>query len=764
MPVAQLEPVVRFIRQSVHHAEPDDTELLQRFAAHRDEAAFSALVRRHGPLVLGVCRRVLHNTHTAEDAFQATFLLLVRKAGSLAYPEKLSSWLHGVACRVAGKARAREARRRTCEESVPVPAPALPDQGPDWRDLRVVLDEEINRLPARQRDAVVLCYLEGQTNAQAALRLGCPRGSVATLLSRARERLRQRLSGRGLALSAGLAGAWLARAEAAELPAPLTRATVEAAIQCAAGGLRAAALASSPAASLAKGVVRMMFLKKLKVTFALFLVLVALAGTGASLTGRPTQQPAQQSGDSRDFTLREALKRSLKHAGFRVRQEGAAWRISLSGVDVPVAQRIAAQRVHNTEVAYWNLYGGYWTLFGRKQGLRHALEAFRICKSRYEAGEVKADEGAQARAQCLLFHLQCRQAIEEVRVFERQLRALVGLDSEDGARLVPSDSPTLAAYRPNWSAALKEALQKRPELYMARQEIKKAQMDLAIASNKLLPDLRFLSSYDDNSLDGPDINGPKNSNALKNLAQMHNSHWSLGLRMVEPLGFRDAAGQVRSARLALERMTAILHDQERKAQSFLGRQYEQISVAYEQIRANRAQREAFPEQLRTRNEEYKAGRGSLDTLLEAQRFWADALANEHAAIVTYNNARAGFDFARGAALQRHRITVEEARRGGKTAESAGRAPRDGHAPARQDSRDDRLLTSQDLMRLLQISQTTFDELRAARSLPEPINLDSATGGTTLLRWPREEVLAWIDARCPPTAEWATIWARQRSRR
>jgi outer membrane protein TolC len=326
-------------------------------------------------------------------------------------------------------------------------------------------------------------------------------------------------------------------------------------------------------------------------------------------------------------------------------------------------ERNINQMLLNLEVAYWNLYGGYWTLYSREQGLRFAYEAFRLSKFRYEAGQVKAGDFYQTRGQYELFRAQRIQAISQVLEFERQLRALLGMDIEDGCRLVPSDSPTLAPYRPNWSAALEEALNKRPELYMTRQEIKAAQMNLILAKNQLLPDLRFTSTYDFNSigtrLDGPDINGPKDINALKNLAQMHNSDWSVALRLIVPIGFRFASTQIRQSQLALERAMETLHDQELKTQSYLGRQYEQISVAYEQIRANRAQREAFGEQLRNRYEEYKAGRGTLDILLEAQRFWADALNSEYAAIVTYNNALVTFEFAKGTILQHDNIVIAE---------------------------------------------------------------------------------------------------------
>jgi RNA polymerase sigma factor (sigma-70 family) len=297
MSIAQLQPVARFIRETIGDAGLTDGQLLARFADNHDEGAFSVLVRRHGPLVLGVCRRVLGDAHAADDAFQATFLLLARKAGSLASPERLASWLHGVACRVATRARVQESKRRTRERMVPIPGPTLSDDGLVRRELRAILDEEVNRLPARQREAVVLCYLEGQTNAQAAVLLGCPRGSVATLLARARQRLRQRLTHRGLALLTALAGTWLTQqADAAIVPPSLTSLTIEAATRCAAHGWQAAGLASGQAVALAKGVVRAMFFKKLKVAIAFLLVAVVLAGAGAGLTGRraEAQQPCGQ--------------------------------------------------------------------------------------------------------------------------------------------------------------------------------------------------------------------------------------------------------------------------------------------------------------------------------------------------------------------------------------------------------------------------------------------------------------------------------------
>ena len=183
-----------------------DADLLERFQRNGDGAAFELLVWRHGPMVMGVCRHVLRDSHAAEDAFQATFLALARKARSIGRRESVPGWLYTVAIRVALRARERAARRAAREVAARWPGPdepASPDNdGPEWRELRPLVHEEVDRLPPKFRAVVVLCYLEGRTNAEAAALLGCPKGTVLSRLARARERLRGRLSARGVALAA----------------------------------------------------------------------------------------------------------------------------------------------------------------------------------------------------------------------------------------------------------------------------------------------------------------------------------------------------------------------------------------------------------------------------------------------------------------------------------------------------------------------------------------------------------------------------------
>jgi RNA polymerase sigma factor (sigma-70 family) len=217
--------------------EPSDRQLLERFTARRDEDAFATLVRRHGPMVLGVCRRVLRNREEAQDAFQVTFLVLARKAGSLEKPELLAHWLYGVAYRTAVRARDRSARRQDRERKAA--GMARPDPPPpDEIEALAVLDEELNLLPEAYRILLVLCYLEGKTHQEAARQLGCPPGSMSWRVVQAREELRKRLRRRGLAFAAGPFALLLAREadRTAHLPAGLAEATVRAAVHFARGG------------------------------------------------------------------------------------------------------------------------------------------------------------------------------------------------------------------------------------------------------------------------------------------------------------------------------------------------------------------------------------------------------------------------------------------------------------------------------------------------------------------------------------------------
>jgi RNA polymerase sigma factor (sigma-70 family) len=287
-----------------------DGQLLARFVAERDEAAFAALVRRHGPMVLGVCRRLLRHEQDAEDCFQAAFLVLAQRAGSVRKRESLASWLYGVAYRVALDAAGSIARRRSRERQVeqmphPEVAPAEPQ---DWRPL---LDQELMALPEKYRAAVVLCDLEGRPRKEAARRLGCPEGTLSSRLAQGRSLLAGRLSRRGVAVSGGaLAAALAGGAATAAVPAQLVLSTAKVAALVAAGQ---SAAVGSQAALLMHEFQRGMLMAKLKVGAALVAVAVVLGAGGFAYqaAGQDRPRPAK-SAEVRPATEMDLLRKEVE--------------------------------------------------------------------------------------------------------------------------------------------------------------------------------------------------------------------------------------------------------------------------------------------------------------------------------------------------------------------------------------------------------------------------------------------------------------------
>ena len=254
-----------------------DGQLLELFAARRDETAFTALVERHGPMVRRVCGEVLGNHHDAEDAFQATFLVLARQVGSIRRRDSLASWLYGVALRVSACARSAAARRRQHERNWGALRSAqLGDEAESREDLGPLLHAEIGRLAERFRAPVVLCYLEGRTCEEAARLLRCPVGTIKSRLATARQRLRHRLERLEPVGLAGSSEQDQDMTRLAAVPAGLVEATVRAATHGASGGMIPVAVAR-----LAEGVLKAMFLNRL-ITAAAALILVAALATGAS--------------------------------------------------------------------------------------------------------------------------------------------------------------------------------------------------------------------------------------------------------------------------------------------------------------------------------------------------------------------------------------------------------------------------------------------------------------------------------------------------
>jgi RNA polymerase sigma-70 factor (ECF subfamily) len=288
---------VRHLRMvTLRHDGTDlsDGQLLGLYVDRRDEAALEAIVRRHGAMVMGVCGRVLANRQDVEDAFQATFLVLIRKATAVAAPELLANWLYGVAYNTALKARAAAARRRVREKQVselPEGETRRPEEG--WRDLLPLLDQELNRLPEKYRVPIVLCELEGKAHKEVAQRLGWPIGTVSGRLARGRKMLARRLARHGVSLSTVSLAALLSYVSAsAAVPAALVPATIRAGTLVAVGKTLSGII-STRVAALTEGVLRAMLLTKLKIAVPVLLVAsVMAAGMGVAPYCAETQQLA----------------------------------------------------------------------------------------------------------------------------------------------------------------------------------------------------------------------------------------------------------------------------------------------------------------------------------------------------------------------------------------------------------------------------------------------------------------------------------------
>ncbi len=303
-----------------------DGELLQHFLTCGDETAFELLLWRHERMVRGVCRRVLRCEQDVEDACQATFLTLACKGGSLARWHALGGWLYQVAYRIALRLAADSARRNRHEQAAGELRPEHTSTEPGGEaahgELRLIVDEEVSRLPEKYRLAVVLCYLEGKTNEQAALELGCPTGTLVTWLARARERLRGRLSRRGVAVTAGALAALLAALDPATAAPPgWIQTTVKAALAFT-RDRSGAGLVSTRVVQLTKGALHAMLVKKLKLIAAIALAL-CLLGSGSAVVAslslsdeapvvEPALTPPQEDDKPRDKDKEKPRKNDKK--------------------------------------------------------------------------------------------------------------------------------------------------------------------------------------------------------------------------------------------------------------------------------------------------------------------------------------------------------------------------------------------------------------------------------------------------------------------
>jgi RNA polymerase sigma factor (sigma-70 family) len=324
--------------------ERTDEELLELFVTRQEEAAFMALVQRHGPMVLGVCRHLLVNSHDIEDAFQAVFLVLVSKAASIRSRTLLAGWLYRVAYRVAMRARVYAARRHEREVRGVETMAAEPDAEAIDPQLRPLLHEELNRLPEKYRAPLVLCYLQGKTHEEAARQLAWPIGTIKGRLARARELLRPRLARRGLALStAALASALTLRSASASVPPTLMNSTLKAAMLVAAGQAATAGTVSVQAAALSQGVLRNMFLTKLTAACAV-LFGIAVLGASAALLAHPKPQEAEVRAEAEPQPAAKADENKPKNQDVKERKL------------IEAARERSSKNLHGLMLALWNYH------------------------------------------------------------------------------------------------------------------------------------------------------------------------------------------------------------------------------------------------------------------------------------------------------------------------------------------------------------------------------------------------------------------------
>ena len=325
----------------------------------------------------------------------------------------------------------------------------------------------------------------------------------------------------------------------------------------------------------------------------------------------------------------------------------------------------------NIEAAYWNLYSAYYTLYAQEEGLRQSFDGYRFTDARVRAGQDPPQNLEQARAQFELFRGNVYRARGQVLEAERQLRGMLGLRSDDNTRIVPIDEPNLAQFRPDFYECANEAMAFRPEIMLARQDLKATQLNVILAKNLRRPDIRFISQYDmagiGTSLDGPEFvtnsaGQLQNGNAFRNFATNQFNSWQLGLRADIPLGFRDANAQVRQAQLALTRSYYQLRDTEMKTLEYLVSQHRSVYQTHALIAPAKSRREALQIFVAKTKELIQVGKWDSNVFfnyLQVQRDLAQSIADEFTAIANYNIALAQLEFAKGTILRYNNVSLSE---------------------------------------------------------------------------------------------------------
>ena len=623
--------------------ELTDGQLLERFATGPGEVgelAFAALVERHGPMVQRVCQGVLRDPHDTQDAFQATFLVLVKKARGLWVRESLGPWLHQVAFRTATCARSAAARRKRHEQRAAELAPLVQNEDAPGSSLEPLLHAEINRLPERYRVPIVLCDLQGHTCDEAARQMGRPVGTVKSWRARGRERLRQRLTRSGLSMAAGLENALAATKARAIVPRSIAEVTAGAAVRCFTGGMTAGEIPAS-VRSLVKGVLEAMLMNKVRSIATSIVALTFLtAGLGAvarvasdELAKAPepprneapapsTHLPGVADGEAWPLSLREAIRLGLDHSEIVrvISAKDGILMVARLNNDATLGRFRSGvmAEVRSIEQLYWTLSQRCTELWAAEQAVTIAEELLK----RLEA-ELKAGRGDKANLAAVQQRLQEFRLILAVRTgdlinSERQLREAIGLPQADGRRIVPSSAPTEAQISPDWNKCLATMLEKQPEITAVRVQ--------AEESERVLVALRELGKTA-----GQDPAARKMS-------------------LLTPT--REAQYREQREKAHLQHtIDGMTHE--------LSRYVALVDGSFQQFQTAARARASAAERLESQRAFYEKGRISVDRYCDAIRQYVDSVAMEAQFNMSYNNALVALEEAKGTLLERERIGVDE---------------------------------------------------------------------------------------------------------
>ena len=456
-----------------------DGQLLERFSTGHGEVAelaFAALVERHGAMVMRVCHAGLGDVNDAHDAFQATFLILLRKAESLWVRDSLGPWLHQVALRTSRRARSMAAKRRSREEQA-ARAESVDRREEQDADLEPLLHEEIHRLPERYRVPIVLCDLEGQSCEQVARLLGRPVGTVKSWRARGRERLRERLLRRGLAPSAAIGLVIAADAARGAVPESL-------AARMASGTF------STAVQTLMKGVLMTMIFGKIRHIMTAVLALgIVTAGLGSiarvaaddpkgkagpprNAEVRAAVAPAGESGERWELSLREALLTSLQNSeiiqGVKpdpTKPPGEGYAITRIKGDRELQTFRAEMMAHlrSVEQLYWSLAGERMTLEADRKAVELTEAALTRAEAEFKAGRAKEADVKDAKQQLSQRQFIYLNKSYEIKAGELRLRNIIGISLVDNRRIIPVTEPTAKHFSPDWSQCLHAMKENQPD-------------------------------------------------------------------------------------------------------------------------------------------------------------------------------------------------------------------------------------------------------------------------------------------------------------